>query len=208
MSLDLKNKFLISIFLVLLLVCSLSLPVLAHKVILYAYLEGDKIVAEGAFGDGSAIKNAEVLVYGSDNQLLTEVKTDENGIVEFEVPAKSDLKLVLNAGMGHQAEYRIEESELSGVTIGSESSAAAPDSLKISQKNTEIESKNKAGITAVDEKELRTIIAQELAKKIDPINKTLVKMNNSGPGVTEIIGGIGYIFGLMGLYLYFKKRNN
>ncbi len=31
-----------------------------------------------------------------------------------------------------------------------------------------------------------------------------------GPGLTEIIGGIGYIFGLVGMAMYFtsrKKRN-
>jgi nickel transport protein len=27
-----------------------------------------------------------------------------------------------------------------------------------------------------------------------------------GPGLTEIIGGIGYIFGVMGLILYLKGR--
>jgi len=61
---------------------------------------------------------------------------------------------------------------------------------------------------AVTEEQLRKIVSEELDKKLAPINHDLDQLSNSGPGMTEIIGGIGYIFGLMGLYFYFKKREN
>lgn len=167
--------------------------VLAHGINLDAYVEGNKIIAEASFSDGSVIKNAEVKVYDGQGHLLSSTQTDENGIAEFEIPALEDLKLVLNDKLGHQAENRLERSEL-------------PADLE----NKELESESTAEKmeTTFSEEELRTIVSEELDKQLSPLKQELNKMNNSGPGITEIIGGIGYIFGLMGLYLYFKKREN
>ncbi|AZO95925.1 hypothetical protein [Halocella sp. SP3-1] len=169
----------------------ITLPVAAHKVILYVYVEGQNVIVEGGFSDGSLTKNAEVKVYDLEDKLLGEGLTDENGIYEFNIPAKTDLRIVLNAGMGHQAEYTISEDEL-------------PEINNKNPQETDI-----TAVTAIDEDSLRAIISQELDKKLAPLNKKLSKLENSeGPGITEILGGIGYIFGIMGLTLYFTKGKN
>jgi nickel transport protein len=36
--------------------------------------------------------------------------------------------------------------------------------------------------------------------------KLIRDTRKDGPSITEIIGGIGYIFGLFGLVMYFKSR--
>lgn len=175
----------------------------AHKVILYAYVEGQKIIVEGGFGDGSIAKNAEVKVYDLINgNLLTEGVTNNEGRCKLDIPAKTDLKIVLNAGMGHQAEYTISKDELPDISNKNKSSKRQAD--KLTGKNSK-----KTKVTGINEDKLRSIISQELDKKMAPLNKKLVQIeNNKGPGVTEILGGIGYIFGLMGLALYFTKGRN
>jgi nickel transport protein len=38
--------------------------------------------------------------------------------------------------------------------------------------------------------------------------KLLMEQKMKGPGVTEIIGGIGWIFGLVGVWAYFMSRKH
>lgn len=190
MILEKRMKNLILLVSLLAIILSFSLPAFAHKVILYAYVEGDKIIAEGSFGDGSPAKNAEITVHNKAGNLLAEGKTDANGICEIQIPAKTDLELKMKAGMGHQAEYSITESKLPN----------------LAQQQSAADSDLKTAAQTVNEEELRKIIAEELDKKLNPIKKTIIQANQeTGPSFTEIIGGIGYIFGLMGVALYFKK---
>lgn len=192
MILEKKVKNLVLLVSLLAIILSFSLPAFAHKVILYAYVEGDKIIAEGGFGDGSPAKNAEITVHNKAGKLLAEGTTDANGVCEIQIPAKTDLELKMKAGMGHQAEYSITESELPS----------------LSQEESATNSDLKAKAQTVNEEQLRKIIAEELDKKLAPIKKSIVQSNqDTSPSFTEIIGGIGYIFGLMGVALYFRKGN-
>ncbi len=60
----------------------------------------------------------------------------------------------------------------------------------------------------VSSKEIERVVAKVLDRKLQPIKNILLKMQQeaSRPGMTEIIGGIGYILGIMGIVLYFKSR--
>jgi nickel transport protein len=63
---------------------------------------------------------------------------------------------------------------------------------------------------SVGPEEIRAIVEQALDSRLGPVMRELFRLREErGPGLTEIIGGIGYIFGLMGLVMYFwgkKKR--
>jgi nickel transport protein len=61
---------------------------------------------------------------------------------------------------------------------------------------------------SADIHQLETIIDEALDRKLDPLIKLIRDTRKEGPSVTEIIGGIGYIFGLFGLVMYFKNRKN
>jgi nickel transport protein len=58
-------------------------------------------------------------------------------------------------------------------------------------------------------REIEEIINASLDKKLQPITQMLADAMNQEPGFTEIMGGIGYILGLVGIALYFanRKRN-
>ena len=60
---------------------------------------------------------------------------------------------------------------------------------------------------------LKRAVAEELDKKIQPIlrmlgeqQKLLMEQKLKGPGITEIIGGIGWIFGIVGVWAYLISR--
>jgi nickel transport protein len=45
-----------------------------------------------------------------------------------------------------------------------------------------------------------------LDAKLKPVMQLLVETRQSGPSVTDVLGGIGYIFGLIGVAAYFSAK--
>jgi nickel transport protein len=167
-------------------------PALAHKVMIFAWVEGDTVFTESKFSGGKKVLNAPVLVFDKDGKKLLEGKTDNKGEFSFKIPKTTDLRIVLNAAMGHKAEWTVPESEIyeSG-GIAKKKSAPVP-----------------SGPTAVglSKEEVQKIVEDSLDKKLRPIVRLMTESRSTRPSLTEIIGGIGYIFGLMGVALYFKNR--
>ena len=85
---------------------------LAHKVNLFAYVEGGKVYTECYFSDGRPVKGGKVLVYDSQHNLLLEGVTDKDGLFSFVVPKIDDLTIVLDATMGHKNSFTLKKSEV------------------------------------------------------------------------------------------------
>jgi nickel transport protein len=55
--------------------------------------------------------------------------------------------------------------------------------------------------------QLRKEFEEILDARLKPVMKELAKLReDKGPGITEVIGGIGYILGIMGIIAYMKSR--
>lgn len=195
----------------------LSVPVVwAHKVMIFAWVEGDTVYTQSKFGGGRKAVNSPVLVFDGEGNQLLEGKTDENGEFFFKVPKKTDLKVVLKASMGHLAEWRIPAKEILEADIpGSNPSEIMPEGPAEKKPSVTINNSDKEpsdGQTInLDTQEVHKLLDASLDKKLAPIIKMLADSQDQGPRVTEVIGGIGYIFGLTGVALYFanrRKRNN
>ncbi|MEJ2660960.1 MAG: carboxypeptidase regulatory-like domain-containing protein [Desulfobacteraceae bacterium] len=92
------------------LVCSTA--AMAHKVNLFAYVEGGKIYTESYFPDGSPVEAGKVLVYDSQDKLLLEGRTDKDGLFSFDVPKVDDLTIVIEASMGHKNSFKLKKAEV------------------------------------------------------------------------------------------------
>ena len=86
----------------------------AHKVTVFAWVEGDTVTVESKFSGGRRPKNAPVEVYDSAGNLLLKGATDDQGIFSFTTPKKAPVTIVLLAGMGHRAEWILTEDDLQG----------------------------------------------------------------------------------------------
>ena len=106
------------IFLMLVIFVSASYT-FAHKVVLFAYGEGDKVFTESYFSDGKRCQDSRIEVFDSLGNKLLEGKTDNNGEFSFNPPKKTDLRIVLTASMGHKDEYTIPAGALGGEAGGS-----------------------------------------------------------------------------------------
>jgi nickel transport protein len=183
-------------------------PALAHRVNIFAYVEGGEIVVECSYSKSKKVRHGAIEVLKADTgETLLQGETDEHGLFRFPVPEEarssgSGLRILLQAGEGHQNEWVVDAAE-----FGS-SSAAAPEP-PVSKSDPEIpapgaqEPGQQSGLTRSDVEE---VVAAVLDAKLAPIKRELLEQSQAGPGMREIIGGIGWIFGLIGVAAYFKSR--
>ncbi len=182
----------IILFLTAIILIGSHVPALAHKVMIFAWVEEDTVFTESKFSGGKKAINAPVVIFDKDGKKLLEGKTDNKGEFSFKIPKVSDLRIVLNAAMGHKAEWTVTESEIREAGAIVEKKKAAEPSGPIA--------------VGLSKKEVQKIVEDSLDKKLRPIVRMITESKNKGPSLTEIIGGIGYIFGLMGIALYFINR--
>lgn len=186
--------------------------VTAHNVTIFAWVEGEIVYTESKFSGGRKAKDAPIEVYDASGAKLLSGRTDENGEFSFKLPKKEELKIVLAAGMGHGNEWVLTAEDIAEAQ--SESSASASESEPVAPANavTAPDPLPTAEINVV-EPDLQATLEKTLDKKLAPILKKLSHLEakqTEGPGITEIIGGIGYIIGLMGLaaFIHFKRKSN
>ncbi len=163
----------------------------AHKITTFAYVDENGVInTETYFSGGAKAKGAKVMVYdNSTGKLLLQGKTDDKGRFNFKPPALTDLKIVVEAELGHRAVAFVKKKDFEKFF------------------NQEAETKAKPASTSslgISEKEL----SQILDKKIKPLYDMMLKMEEklSKPSLTEIIGGIGYIFGVFGIVAMILAR--
>jgi nickel transport protein len=191
-----------------------SQPVFAHKVSIFAWVEGDMVHTQSNFFGGKKIQEASIEVFDASGKRLVQGKTDKNGEFSFKAPVKDAMKIVVSAGMGHQAAWNLKASDfetpgndnLQGKTASSppKSSENYPASLA----GTSSSAPAAAGMTP---DEIREIVEKTLDNKLSPVLKMLSESRNRGPSVQDVLGGIGYIIGLVGLAAYVgsrKKKDN
>jgi nickel transport protein len=193
-----------------LLVCSQAM---AHNVTVFAWVDGETVHVESKFSGGRKPVAAPVEVYDSQGNLLLKGVTDDNGEFSFKVPEITEMKVILQAGMGHKGEWTILLSDLEGVGIDTppqtaETDAKPPVATASDQAMTAAlgggGNSDPAGY--VSTAQIQEVVEEALDKKLQPVMKLLVDTRQSGPSVNDILGGIGYIFGLIGVAAYFSTR--
>jgi nickel transport protein len=84
----------------------------AHRVNIFAWVEGDTIFVECKYPDGTKVHEGVIRVFDSAGKELLKGKTNDKGEFSFKVPKRDDLKIVLEAGMGHRAEWPLSKQDL------------------------------------------------------------------------------------------------
>ena len=206
-NLHISNKKLIFDFaMLLLIVFCFSSTVFAHKVMVFAWVDGDTIHTRSKFSGGKKAINSDILVYNTDNKLLLQGKTDQQGEFSFPIPARTDLRIVLNASMGHKAEWVILSDEIITVPASAPAESKLADDEAVDGNFVHNASDLQQVSTSLTKEEIRDIIEKELDRKLAPVIKMLEDSYTKGPEIKDIIGGLGYIFGLAGVAFYFANR--
>lgn len=189
-----KSKKL-SLFCVLSLVGMLCSPVVfAHKISVFAYVEDNNIFVDGYFADGKKAMKSKVIVHGADDAVVYEGVTNEEGTLAFPLPVTdSSLRVVINAGMGHQGQYIIPADEVTGVIEVMEDAV------------TDVDNVDDVVQLPVNHGQLELMVKQAVSEAIKPLVRELAA-SQEHTSFSQMVGAIGYIFGFMGLLAYLTAR--
>ena len=191
--------------LLILVIGAFKTPALAHRVLIFAYAEGDTIHTESKFIPDTPVRQGKILVLDqkTGKELLTG-QTDDQGKFSFKIPAeamaqKPDLNIVVEPAMGHRGAWLLKaDSYLTGATPGK---AAAP--APASPTGPAAPSIKAANL---DQQTLEAAVNKSLERQLAPIKEMLTDLTIHRTSPTDIIGGIGYIMGLFGLWAYFQSK--
>jgi nickel transport protein len=175
-------------------------PAQAHRVSVFAWVEGETVHTESKFSGGKPVNGGEILVFDLEGNQLLSGKTDARGGFSFAIPKRTGMRIVIQAGMGHRGEWTIPAGEV------------APDGPKPEPSTAR---QPLAGATApptaapdVSLDEVRLAVEEALDQRLGPVLKMLAERQDSGPTLRDVLGGLGYVLGLMGLaaYIHFRRR--
>lgn len=186
---------------------------LAHRVFLFASVEQGAIVVEGRFSRNRPAQRAAVEIFEAQSgTLLVQGVTDSQGRARFAIPEELvrnpvDLRLVLDAGEGHQARWQLSAAEL--VPELSHMEGQVPASPLVSGAGLDAGTADQPATRqpiALTAQELERIVNQALETHVTPIRQMLAAERARGPGLVEIIGGLGWIFAVFASLFIWKTR--
>lgn len=169
------------------------LPTLAHKVTVFAWIEGNTVHTESKFSGGKRVKAGKIEIFDEADRKILEGTTDESGNFDFPRPqAAAALRIVLTAGMGHTNVWQISAEELSGDKLEHSHVHSTPPLPT-------------TDAAPLDAAAIEAIVERAVERKLAPIKAQVAQ---EAWGLRDIVAGIGYIIGLMGLasYIQFRKK--
>lgn len=178
---------------------------LAHKVNIFAYAERGMVYTESYFNDGRKVIDSTVEVFDvQNNRLLLTGETDKDGEFSFQIPLATGLRIVLTASMGHKNEYLLTEDEVRDAM----GMAKLPEKAPAEKREIEKRQAPPERATQISDDQLQILVERAVENKTAPIMKKLLRIEEQmqKPSLQDIIGGLGYILGLMGVVIYFKYR--
>ncbi len=191
--------------------------VFAHKVSIFAWVEEDYVHTISKFSGGKKAMNTPVEVYNNKGKLLLKGVTDNNGEFSFKIPQRIEMTVVLAAGMGHKAKWTIPVDEIIGDAHEhgyehehEKASLLKKASVNASAKTTteSISQQDTISQPCLTQYEIQEIVEKVLDEKLKPVFSKLNRVHdpNQPPGLKDILGGLGYIMGLVGIGAYFRYR--
>lgn len=151
----------------------------AHGVLLSVRVEGDAVFVDCRYPDGKKVVRSKIRVVDARGGEVLKGQTDEEGHFSFRFPAREECTVVLDDGMGHRAESRIEASRFGPAHLPAPA-AVTPDIVQAMEAALDL--------------------------KLAPIHARLSECREQGPGVRDVLGGLGYIVGMLGIAAYFRRR--
>ena len=107
----------------------------AHRVNVFAWVEDGVVWTEGTLGGGKKAKNSNLSVLdAATDEVIITGRTDQDGMFSFPVPAeggKAGLRIVLEAGPGHRAEWLLEAKEMEKAQGNGPMSVSGPGLIQV-----------------------------------------------------------------------------
>lgn len=198
----LASLLLLQVFLI-----HLPSPADAHKLRIYAWINGGKVYVESGLTGSQRLAIFHVTVKGSNSDnIITQGTPDPQGIFSFTLPPTFqenpvDMTITVSTDDGHQGEWFFTQKDFL------ESFESQKPRANISQDSADqMTLTNEISPILLDN--IKSIIDDRLEKNLAPIHRQLAHMSEKKLSFRDIIGGIGYLIGLAGIAAWLKSRSS
>ncbi len=174
-----------------------STEAFAHRVIIFGWVEGERVITQSRFSNKRAVKGGDIAIFDKGGNRILSGKTDTKGEYSFQIPGKGPLKILLTVGSAHQAKWTVSEAELALALIKHKHKGD-----KVPQGPVVVSKEN-----SCQQEVIEAAIEKTLDQKLRPVLKYVVESRNRPVSVRDVFGGIGYIIGLVGLAAYMRFRS-
>ena len=154
----------------------------AHDIHLFARVEGEAIHGRAYFAGDEPASGLTVYVLTAEGMPLGAAETDSEGRFTYRPEQEGPLRLVLETVEGHRA------------------------SLTIDFAKDEISEEVEIERHALAPSEIEEMIERAVAHEVAPVLEEMDRLGNR-IRFQDVIGGIGYIVGVMGLIAFWKSRS-
>ncbi len=176
-------------------------PARAHKLKVFAAAEGTVISGYAYFPGGARAKHIPVKILAPDGRSLAALTTDDKGEFSFKAKYACDHLIVADAGDGHAARFLVAADEL----VGALQPLPGQKKKSTAEKPAHVAPRAAPASAAIDEARLAELVAKAVGSQMRPLREQLDQFEDRRR-LTDILAGVGYIFGIMGLILFFKTR--
>jgi nickel transport protein len=187
-------------------------PAFAHRLKLFAAVAGNEVSGYGFFIGGGRPAGVPIVARNAEGAEVWRGNTGEDGGFAFTVAQPEALTLVLDAGDGHAVEETLTADRFASTAppaepippISATSDAtrnAATPSVGVDPLTPEIEARIAARVA--------TSVAAEVDKAVARQIRPLLEAQAAAEGrirVNDVLGGLGWIAGLVGVALFFTRR--
>jgi nickel transport protein len=190
----------------------ISAPALAHKLQVFAFAEGDRIDGTAYFAGGAKSTGARILIQTANGETVATLTPAADGSFSYRARARADHLVIAESGDGHRAEWRVKADELAGgfPLATSESGLIQtvdmpPSGEAVAVPDTLGAPAPASGATTNVDPALIAAIDRAVARQIRPLREQLIAAQDE-IRLRDILGGLGYLFGLTGLALWWHRR--
>ncbi len=155
----------------------------AHKLKIFATRSGERIEGMVYFVNGGGVPDLPLRVEAADGTRLPDVRSDAEGNFSLAVPKPGPHVIIAGTDDGHEARF----------SVAASGKTASPEAVS-RPKESEIHAQLPA-------EELERLMASQLRPLKEQINRLEDQLR-----IQDLLGGVGYIFGLAGLGLWLGRR--
>jgi nickel transport protein len=161
----------------------------AHNLKIFAFQDGEEINGKAYFPGGAKAKDLQVLVLDQNNKKIAQTVTDQQGKFSYLPKQKGEYVFVVETLDGHKSSFTVNYEQ--SYQLSDEKTKQASTQQNLSKQNQR------------SLKEIENIISRQLA----PL-KQQIKQYEQTVRMRDVVGAIGYIFGIMGLWALVLKKED